>query len=109
MAPFTVAPKTYQQYTVTVSENNLKWLRIEGSFKVNATDESGIKVYVMDDSNFVNWQNNHAITTYYASEETKTGYVNAEISSGGTYHLVFDNTFSATPKEASASIMAYWQ
>jgi hypothetical protein len=81
---------------------------VGGSFTVSTNDESGIKVYVMDDTNFVNWQNGHAFSTYYASGEVKAGDIYAEFTSGGTYNLVFDNTFSATSKSVDSEVDVLW-
>ena len=61
-------------------------------------------MYVMNSTNFVNWQNGDAFSTYYSSGEATTGNIYAEPPSGGTYFLVFDNTFSTTSKNVDTDV-----
>jgi hypothetical protein len=95
--PFTI-PSTATPYTV------------DGSFAVSGDNESRIKVYIMNTTNLVNWQNGYDFSTYYNSGEATQG--NFQITSppaGGTYFLVFDNTFSTTLKNIDTHADAmYW-
>jgi hypothetical protein len=47
----------------------------------------------MDSINFINWENGHTANTYYNSGQL-TSSISATLPSGGTYYLVYDNTFS---------------
>jgi aspartate 1-decarboxylase len=77
---------------------------VEGTFTVTGSNVSGIKVYIMDDTNFVKWQNGNAFSTYYNSGEATSGDIPVGSPPGGTYHLIFDNTFSTTSKNITAEI-----
>ena len=64
---------------------------------------STIRVYVMDSSNFVNWQKEYHlglnISSYYDSGQVTNGKIdNLLLHSSGTYYLVYDNTNDALAK-----------
>lgn len=49
---------------------------------------------VMDQTDFVNWQNGHQVSTLYNSGQLTTASVSASLPGSGTYYLVYSNAFS---------------
>jgi hypothetical protein len=101
----TVNSNTYKVYPFTIP-SDVSMKKIEGTFTVSGNNESTIKVYVMNGTSFVNWQNGDAFSTYYNSGEATTGNITAKLTSVGTYFLVYDNTFSTTPKNVDTKVIA---
>lgn len=89
----TVNANSYEYYTFTVPSGASN-IQVSGSFTASGGSGNDIKVYVFDQSDFVNWQNGHAASAYYQSGQTTTGTISATLPSSGTYVLVYDNTFS---------------
>ena len=69
-------------------------ISVSGSFTASGGSGNDIVVLVMDQTNFVNWQNGHTASAYYNSGQLTTGTITASLPSGGTYYLVYSNTFS---------------
>ncbi len=90
----TIGARNYQYYQITVPSGAIS-PSVSGSFTASGGSGNDIKIYVMDNTNYVNWQNGHSASTYYTSGQTTTGSISAQLPSGaGTYYLVYDNTFS---------------
>jgi hypothetical protein len=89
----TINPHAYYYTTFTVP-NGASNVQVYGTFTASGGSGNDIIVYVMDDTNFVNWQNGHSASTYYNSGQVTTGTISAILPSGGTYCLVYDNSFS---------------
>jgi hypothetical protein len=87
----TVNASSYADYNFTVP-SAASTIQVNGNFTV--AGGNNIKVYIMDESNFKNWQNGQSPSTYYNSGELTAGNFTVTLPSGGTYYLVFDNTFS---------------
>jgi hypothetical protein len=85
-------------------------VRVEGTFNASGGARNDIEVYLLNDDEFVNWQNNHTVSTLYNSGRMTQGTLNAALPSGaGTYHLVFNNKFSLlSPKAVRASIRLHY-
>jgi hypothetical protein len=85
-------------------------VRVEGTFNASGGARNDIEVYVLNDDEFVNWQNNHSVSTLYNSGRMTQGTLNAALPpSAGTYHLVFNNKFSLlSPKAVRASIRLHY-
>ena len=78
---------------------------LQGSFTASGGSGNDIKVYVMDQTDYINWENGHQASTYYNSGQVTTGNIDVALSAGGTYYIVFDNTFSIfSSKTVSAQI-----
>jgi hypothetical protein len=105
-----VNSSTFKVYPFTF-HSDVSTIRVDGTFAVQDYNGSGIKVYIMDSANFVNWQNGDTFGTYYGNEEAKAGDITANLTSVGTYFLVYDNTFSATSKiiDTNAYILIFYE
>jgi hypothetical protein len=85
-------------------------VRVEGTFNASGGPGNDVEVFLLNDDEFVNWQNGHAVNTLYNSGRMTQGTLNAILPSGpGTYHLVFNNKFSLfSPKAVRASIRLHY-
>jgi len=66
---------------------------IQFTFTASGGIGNDIKVYVMTDIDFVNWKNGHSASTLYNSGQVTTDSTTVSLGPG-TYHIVFDNTYS---------------
>ncbi len=87
-----VPPGQSVYYTFTVPSDATS-ATVHGSFTASGGSGNDIKVYIMDNTNFINWQNGHQANTYYNSGQVTTDQFSVSLSPG-TYYLVYDNTFS---------------
>ena len=67
---------------------------VQGSFSAEAALGDNIIVYVMDDTQFSNYQNGATHTSYYYSGKVGSGTFNVTLSPS-SYHIVLDNTYSS--------------
>ena len=81
----------YYQFSIPASTSGIA--SVHGSFTASGGSGNDIIVYIMDNTNFVNWQNGHSATSYYNSGQVTTANFNVNLNAG-TYYLVYDNTFS---------------
>jgi len=86
----TVNATSYAYYNFTVP-SGASTIMVDGNFMVS---DGSIKVYIVNDVNFTSWQNGQNPSTYYNSGELTAGNFTVTLHSGGTYYLVYDNTFS---------------
>jgi len=104
-ASFTIPARSAKAVTFIVPEHMKKGL-LEGQFKATGGMRNSIEVWVMNDDEFVNWQNHHPIRTLYNSRKVTQGTVRAFLLEPGKYHIVFNNDFSLiTPKAVEANIL----
>jgi len=89
----TVGGHSYDDYEFTVP-SGASSVRVSGPFTASGGGGNDINVYVMDQTDFTNWSNGHQASTYYNSGQVTTGTVSASLPGGGTYYLVYDNSFS---------------
>lgn len=94
-------------FTVPASATNVQ---VEGTFTASGGTGNDVEVYLLNDDEFVNWQNHHSVSTLYNSGRMTQATVSATLpSGGGTYHLVFNNQFSLlSPKAVKASIRLHY-
>lgn len=85
-------------------------VRVEGTFTATGGTGNDVEVYLLNDDEFVNWRNGHAVNALYNSGRMTQGTLNTSLPSGaGTYHLVFNNKFSLfSPKAIKASIRLHY-
>ena len=69
-------------------------VRIQGSFAAAGGSTNNIKVYVMSSNDYAKWQEGHSANTYYSSGLETTGLIDATLSPGVSYYIVFDNTYT---------------
>jgi hypothetical protein len=89
----TVPANDYVAYVANVT-SSMDNVHLSGNFTASGGSGNDIKVYVMNETNYINWSNGHQSTAYYASGQTTTGSFNVSISTSGKYYVVYDNTFS---------------
>lgn len=89
----TVNPLSYNYYTFSVP-NGASNVQVSGTFTASGGLGNDIEVYIMDSTNFINWQNGHSASTYYNSGDITMDTFNIGLPSGGTYYLVYNNQFS---------------
>ena len=89
----TVNANSYEEYTFTIP-SGASSIQVSGSFTASGGSGNDIKVLIVDQSDFVNWENGHTCQCYYQSGQETTGSISASLPSSGTYVLVYDNTFS---------------
>jgi hypothetical protein len=89
----TVDARSFQAYPLTApgSANNV---RVEGSFTASGGSGNDIQVMILDDQAFINWKNGHEVSAMYASGKQTTGNIDANIPSGQTVYLIYNNVFS---------------
>ena len=90
----TVQPGGYNYYPFTVAAGATT-VSVTGSFTASGGSGNDIDVFVTDQTNFVNWQNGHQATSFYNSGQLTTATISASLPDGGTYYLVYSNTFSS--------------
>lgn len=75
-------------------------VKLQGHFTATGGTGNDIEVYLLNQDQFVNWQNGHATPTYYNSGRVTVGDIDATLpNDAGTYYLIFNNKFSLiTPK-----------
>ena len=78
-----------RQFNVSAGAQGIS---VTGYFTVSGG--SDVNVYVMDNTDYVNWANGQSASAYYASGKVTAGTINADLPGSGTYYLVYDNTFS---------------
>lgn len=83
----------YEDYQLTVPAN-AAGAELTGNFLASGGSGNDIIVLIMDQTDYVNWQNGHQASTYYNSGQITTSTFNVSLPSGGTYFLVYSNQFS---------------
>lgn len=106
---FTLSAEQGMQWNFTVPPSATD-VRVEGTFTASGGTGNDVEVYLLNDDEFVNWQNRHAVNALYNSGRMTQGTLDAGLPSGaGTYHLVFSNKFSLfSPKAVRASIRLHY-
>jgi hypothetical protein len=67
---------------------------VHGNFTASGGLGNDVEVFLMSESDFVNWQNRHDAKTFYNSGKVTVGTINANLpADAGTYYLVFSNRF----------------
>ncbi len=94
---------SYRVYPFSIS-STAAGSSVQGDFAVSGGNGDGIRVYIMNATEFVSWQNGQAFSAYYSSGEATTGSIRADPPIGGTYYLVYDNTFSAGSKNVDTTV-----
>lgn len=82
---------------------------VRGSFLVSGGNAEDINVMIVDEDGFATWQNGQAPKGHhYFSSEVITANLEANVPTGVTLYLVFDNSHSLTSKTIEADIeLAY--
>jgi hypothetical protein len=92
-ASFIVEPRSFKPFKVVVAPA-MGSPRIQGTFSATGANND-IEVFVLDESQFTNWQSRHAFKAAYSSGRVTSDTLNVELSAEpGTYFVVFSNRFS---------------
>ncbi len=89
----TVSPGNYEYYQVSVPAGAYN-VQLSGTFTASGGSGNDIIVSVMDQTDFVNWQNGHQASTYYDSGQVTTDSFSVTLPAGAIYYLVYSNEFS---------------
>jgi len=92
-----VEPHSYTFYHFTVPDRTSK-AHVKGDFSLQGNG-SNIRIYLLDEENFVNWKSSHQFTTYYDSAQQTTGAIDVSVPLGKTFYLVYDNSQSLIPSK----------
>jgi hypothetical protein len=80
-------------------------IHVVGRFKVIAGGDRDIAVYVLDAKGFDSWQAGRKAFFHYESRRANTDIFNVKLPTGGTYYLMFDNSFSIrSPKSVEVDV-----
>jgi len=71
---------------------------VNGDFALQGNG-SNIRVYLLDEENFVNWKSSHQFNAFYDSAQQTTGAIDVSVPSGKTLYLVYDNSLSSIPSK----------
>jgi hypothetical protein len=103
-AAFTIPAHSAKTCTFSVSQGQHR-VRLEGHFAATGGPHNSIEVWVMNDDEFVNWQNHHPVKAIYNSQRVTQGTINVFLPDSGKYHVVFNNDFSLlTPKAVEVQL-----
>jgi len=92
-ATISVGAMDHAAYRVAVGESQ-KDPHIVGSFRASGGMGNDIKVFIMTETDYVNWANGHQGSTFYSSGQLTTSSFDVGPLSPGNYRVVFDNSFS---------------
>lgn len=84
---------TYQSYRFTVS-SSMKNAILNGEYITTEGGNKDVNVLLMNDLNYINWQNGNASNALYFKERITTDRFSLNISQPGTYYFILSNTFS---------------
>ena len=92
-----------------VNAMNMHNVRVVGWFMASGGSRNDIKVLILDDIDFINWNNLHEVEGVYKSGKLTIGKIDVPITASGKYHLIFDNRFSEfSSKNVLAKVYLFW-
>lgn len=92
-ATISVGAMDHEAYRIAVGESQ-KDPHIVGSFRASGGTGNDIKVFIMTETDYVNWANGHGGSSYYSSGQLTTSSFDVGPLAPGNYRVVFDNSFS---------------
>jgi len=96
---FIVEPGKYKTFTVAVTAA-MKNPSVEGNFTASGGNND-IEVFVLEESQYLNWQNGHKFDATYSSGRVTAGKLKIQLpQEPGTYCVVFSNRFSYITNKA---------
>ncbi len=84
-----VNSKSYVYYQFSVPSQ----ASISGDFTAYGGSGNDIQVIILDETAYINWINDHSVSTYYNSGQMTTGRITANVPQG-KYFLIYSNKFS---------------
>lgn len=92
-----VEPRSYTFYHFAAPDGSSN-ARVSGDFALQGNGSS-VRVYLLDDANFVNWKSGHQFNAYYDSGQNTTDTIDVSVPSGKTLYLIYDNSLSPIPSK----------
>lgn len=90
---FIVEPRTFKPFKLEV-DADMSRACIEGTFSASGANND-IEVTVLEETQFLNWQNRHKFEAAYESGRVTAGKLKVELPlEPATYFVVFSNRFS---------------
>jgi len=97
---FVVEPGKYKAFTVAVTAA-MKSPLVEGHFTASGGSGFDIEVLVLEQSQYLNWQNGHKFDAAYNSGRVTAGKLQVQLpQEPGTYYVIFSNRFSYITNKA---------
>ena len=89
---FTLKPGAFHSFKFTVpgAHENAS---LKGKFSVAARSGNGVEAFVLNEEDYVSWQNGYTTYRYYDSGDVQQGVLDVPLlaAAAGTYYVVFDN------------------
>ena len=92
-----VDPHSYTFYHFAAPDGTSN-AHVKGDFALQGNG-SNIRVYLLDEENFVNWKSSHQFNAYYDSAQQTTGAIDVSVPSSKTLYLIYDNISSSIPSK----------
>ncbi len=96
-----INPHSYTYYHFAALDRTSN-AHVKGDFALQGNG-SNIRVYLLDEVNFVNWKNGHQFSAYYDSSQQTNGSIDLSVPLGKTFYLVYDNSQSSIPSKKIVS------
>lgn len=105
----TIGAGQYYDIKFEVDTGTMHNAGVTGTFKASGGSGNDIEVLILNDSVFAKWITGHHEPTLYYSGKLTSSNISIAISNSGTYHLIFDNSFSLiSSKEVTAKVNLVW-
>ena len=92
--PFDVAARAFKPFKIVVPAG-VKNARIEGKFSASGGWGDDIEVTLLEETQFLNWQNRHKFLPLYQSGRITADRIRVSLpADAATYVMVFNNRFS---------------
>lgn len=102
---FSIRPSNHTSVNKTLSNGDFLHISVE----VSSSGDPSIDFYVMDESSYLNWENDEAASPQISRTRTSTFDIDWAVPYSGTWHFVFDNSFSSTAsKDVTTNITKHW-
>jgi len=107
----TVPPKTIWQTDFYVNGKFMSDVRVVGWFMTSGGAFNDIKIAILNDIDFTNWENFREVKdAIYLSEKITKTQIELKIEDPGSYHLVLSNRFSEFSfKDVTAKVYLYYK
>ena len=92
-----VDPHSYTFYHFAAPSGTTN-AHVKGDFALQGNG-SNIRIYLLDEENYVNWKSSHQFNAYYNSIQQATGAIDVSVPSDKTLYLIYDNSHSSIPSK----------
>ena len=94
----TVFAGSYNPHPFTIP-SGASYSSISVAFTAQGGSDNDIKIYVIDDANFVNYTSNNGFSYLYYSGQLHAASLNINLPSSGNHYLMLDNKFSISSQK----------